>query len=193
MSKTKESMSDFPLFDPDGEEYEVVNREVIEHDEAITDRSLARRVSLQCLYEIDSVGHPIGTVLDNNINYSPERRRVKNHIEQIVRGVISYRSALDLVLQKYASEWPIDQVAVVDRNILRIALFELGVELKNVIPVGVAIDEAIELAKLFGAENTPRFINGVLGTVADNITAVRAYLKGYSNAKPQIVEVEDDN
>jgi N utilization substance protein B len=187
-------MSDFPLFDPDGEDVEVLSREVIEHDEAITDRSLARRVSLQCLYEIDSVGHPIGTVLDNNINYSPERRRVKSHIEQIVRGVISYRSALDSVLQKYASEWPIDQVAVVDRNILRIALFELGIELKNVIPVGVAIDEAIELAKLFGAENTPRFINGVLGTVADNITAVRAYLKGNTNAKPEIIEVpEDDN
>jgi transcription antitermination protein NusB len=187
-------MSDFLQFDPDGEDIEVISREVIEHDEALTDRSLARRVSLQCLYEIDSVGHPIGIVLDNNINYSPERRKVKTHIEQIVKGVVSYRSALDSVLQKYASEWPIDQVAVVDRNILRIALFELGIELKNSVPVGVAIDEAIELAKLFGAENTPRFINGVLGTVADNISAVKAYLKGYTNAKPEIIEVpEEDN
>lgn len=187
-------MSDFLQFDPDGEDVEVISREVIEHDDAITDRSLARRVSLQCLYEIDSVGHPIGTVLDNNINYSPERRRVKNHIEQIVKGVIAYRGSLDAVLQKYASEWPIDQVAVVDRNILRIALFELGVEMKNSIPVGVAIDEAIELAKLFGAENTPRFINGVLGTVADNIKAVRNFINMTGDSKPEIQEVpEDDN
>src|SRR5215216_3515752 len=104
-------MSDFLQFDPDSEDVEVINREVIEHDDAITDRSLARRVSLQCLYEIDSVGHPLGTVLDNNINYSPERRRVKGYIEYIVKGVMAQLTGIDIVLQKYAAEWPIDQVA----------------------------------------------------------------------------------
>jgi transcription antitermination protein NusB len=191
-------MSDFLQFDPDSEDVEVINREVIEHDEAITDRSLARRVSLQCLYEIDSVGHPLGTVLDNNINYSPERRRVKGYIVYIVKGVMGYLSAIDAVLQKYAAEWPIDQVAVVDRNILRIALFELAIDKKHPVPVGVAIDEAIELAKLFGAENTPRFINGVLGTVADNLSAVGTYLMSHAPAEAEksISEIEipeDDN
>jgi N utilization substance protein B len=191
-------MSDFPLFDPDGEELEVISREVIEHDEAMTDRSLARRVSLQCLYEIDSVGHPLGTVLDNNINYSPERRRVKGYIEYIVKGVMAQLSAIDALLQKYAAEWPIDQVAVVDRNILRIALFELAIDKKHPVPVGVAIDEAIELAKLFGAENTPRFINGVLGAIADNLTAVGAFLTSHAQADEEksISETEipeDDN
>jgi N utilization substance protein B len=191
-------MSDSPLFDPDGEDVEVISREVIEHDEAITDRSLARRVSLQCLYEIDSVGHPLGTVLDNNINYSPERRRVKGYIEYIVKGVMAQLEAIDVVLQKYAAEWPIDQVAVVDRNILRIALFELAIDKKHPVPVGVAIDEAIELAKLFGAENTPRFINGVLGAIADNLTAVGASLTSHAQTEEEksISETEipeDDN
>jgi transcription antitermination protein NusB len=191
-------MSDFLQFDPDSEDVEVINREVIEHDEAITDRSLARRVSLQCLYEIDSVGHPLGTVLDNNINYSPERRRVKGYIVYIVKGVMGYLTAIDAVLQKYAAEWPIDQVAVVDRNILRIALFELAIDKKHPVPVGVAIDEAIELAKLFGAENTPRFINGVLGTIADNLSAVGNYLAANApvEAEKSIVDIEtpeDDN
>jgi transcription antitermination protein NusB len=108
---------------------------------------------------------------------------------RIVKAVIAYRQAIDSVLQKYASEWPIGQVAVVDRNILRIALFELGIDDKT--PVGVAIDEAIELSKLFGAENTPRFINGVLGTVADNLEAVRKFLK--SNAPTQaLIEADED-
>lgn len=191
-------MSDFLQFDPDSEDVEVINREVIEHDDAITDRSLARRVALQCLYEIDSVGHPLGTVLDNNINYSPERRRVKGYIVYIVKGVMAYLTAIDSVLQKYAAEWPIDQVAVVDRNILRIALFELAIDKKHPVPVGVAIDEAIELAKLFGAENTPRFINGVLGTIADNLPAVGNYLMSQAPAEAEksIAEIEipeDDN
>lgn len=165
-------MSDFFDFDPDGDD--VVNREVIEHEAPSTDRSHARRVALQALYEIDTANHNIDEVLSNNIDYSPSRRSVRGYITQLVKGVITHRTKLDTVLQEYAPDWPIGQVAVIDRNILRIALFELGIETRT--PVGVAIDEAIELAKLFGAENTPRFINGVLGTIADNLDAVRQYL-----------------
>lgn len=170
---TKESMSDFLDFDPDGDE--VVNRELIEHEAPATDRSLARRVALQALYEIDSAGHPIGDVLNHHININANRQRVKGYITRLVKGVMQHFTALDEILQKYAPDWPIQQVSVVDRNILRIALYELAVDTRT--PVGVAIDEAIELAKLFGAENTPRFVNGVLGAIADNLDEVRASFK----------------
>ena len=165
-------MADFFDFDPDGAE--VLNREVIEHDAPVTDRSLARRVALQALYEIDSAGHATREVLSHLIAYSRDNHRVKGYITRLVKGVIEHRRGLDKVLQDYAPEWPIQQVAVVDRNILRIALYEMGINQRT--PVGVAIDEAIELAKLYGAENTPRFINGVLGSIADNLTTVRDYL-----------------
>lgn len=177
-------MSDFFDFDPENDE--VINREIIEHDDPATDRSLARRVTLQCLYEIDTANHKVGEVLTNNIEYSPSRRSVRSYITNLVKGIVSNRPKLDAVLQKYAPDWPIDQVAVVDRNILRIALYELGVESRT--PIGVAIDEAIELAKLFGAENTPRFINGVMGSIADNLPAIREYL----NESPQILNQESN-
>lgn len=165
-------MTDFYDFDPDGDD--VVSREVIEHAEPATDRSTARRIALQALYEIDTAKHRIGDVLANNIEYSPDQRTIRNYISHLVQGVIANNTALDEVLQKYAPDWPIDQVAVIDRNILRIALFELGIESRT--PVSVAIDEAVVLAKLFGAENTPRFVNGVLGTIADNLDIVRETL-----------------
>lgn len=177
-------MSDFFDFDPDGDE--VVNREVVEHDDPATDRSTARRIALQALYEIDSAKHRVGEVLTKNLEYSPEQRTIRNYVKHLVQGVVSHLPKLDVVLQKYAPDWPIDQVAVVDRNILRIALFELGIETRT--PVSVAIDEAVVLAKLFGAENTPRFVNGVLGTIADNLEEVRSHL-----AKNTSLATEDSN
>lgn len=165
-------MSDLPNFDPNGDE--VVNREVIQHDAPSTDRSAARRIALQALYEIDATNHAVGEVLNHHLALNTDPRKVRTYIVHLVQGVMRHHETLDAILQEYAPEWPIHQVAVVDRNILRIALFEMGVDRR--IPVGVAIDEAIELAKLYGAENTPRFINGVLGTVADNLEKVRTLL-----------------
>lgn len=173
-------MADFPNFDPDGDD--VVNRELIEHEAPATDRSLARRVALQVLYEIDAAEHPIGDVLNHHINLNDNRYRVKGYITRLVKGVFKHLAALDKILQKYAPDWPIEQVSVVDRNILRIALYELAVDTRT--PVGVAIDEAIELAKLFGAENTSRFINGVLGTIADNLEEVRAIFNPPEQSNP---------
>ncbi len=82
----------------------------------------------------------------------------------LVTGVLEHRERLDALIRRYAPEWPLDQIAILDRNILRIAIFELIVD--DTVPVKVAINEAVELAKTFGAESTPRFINGVLGTLA---------------------------
>lgn len=163
-------MSDFIEFDPDGDE--VINREVIEHQAPATDRSQARRIALQALYEIDSSSHKVGGVLNHLLAQRNQTRRVNNYGRRIVLGVHEQLAAVDGLLQSYASEWPIDQVALVDRNILRIAVYELAIEKR--LPVGVVIDEAVELAKLFGADNTPRFINGVLGALADNLETVRS-------------------
>ena len=179
-------MSDFIDFDPDGDE--VVSREVIEHDPPTTERSLARRVALQALYEVDSAGHSYGEVLNNLLNHSAENRKVKGYLTRLVRGVNTNQTKLDTILQKYAPEWPIHQVAVIDRNILRIALYEMAMD--NRTPVGVAIDEAIELAKLFGAEKTPSFVNGVLGSIADNLEDVQKFLNAGTPAIPE--ETADD-
>lgn len=163
---------DLPDFDPQVDE--IINREVVEHEVAATDRSLSRRIALQALYEIDSTGHPVHNVLESHIGSDIETRKIRRYVTRLVYGINKDAAELDHVLQEYAPEWPISQVAIVDRNILRIALFEIGVETRT--PVGVAIDEAVELAKLFGAEGTARFVNGVLGTIAENLDEVRSHL-----------------
>jgi N utilization substance protein B len=84
---------------------------------------------------------------------------------KIVLGVLPIRSALDQFIIEHAPDWPLDQVAVIDRNILRIAIWEFAIA--DDIPLKVAINEAVELAKLYGSDSAPRFVNGVLGSLAD--------------------------
>jgi transcription antitermination protein NusB len=157
----------FPEIGPDDE----VSSEVVPHNDATNERSLARRLALQVLYEIDSTGHKLGTVMTAHLDNlpTPPPMRTVRYMHRLVMGVIENRKTRDISIQPYAPEWPLDQVAIVDRNILRLAVFEFGTQ---IVPVGVAIDEAVELAKLFGADNSPRFINGVLGALADDKTMV---------------------
>lgn len=171
-------MTDYLGFDPDGDE--VVDRVDIPHDEAITVRSSARRITLQALYEIDTTNHAVGDVLNYHLT-NDLKERIRRYTQELVQGIEANRRGIDAVLQTYASEFPLVQVAVVDRNILRIALYEMA--LTDNIPIGVAIDEAMELAKLYGADNTPRFINGVLGNIADNIKGVRNILKAQNKSQ----------
>ena len=84
--------------------------------------------------------------------------------QRVVNGVLAHSERLDAVIQRYAPEWPLVQMAIIDRNILRIAIFEFAI-LKET-PIKVAINEAIEMAKNFGSESASRFVNGVLGTLA---------------------------
>lgn len=185
-------MTDFPDFDPDSDE--VISREVIEHDEAATERSQARRIALQALYEIDSADHAAGVVLSHLLIEYQVPRQVRNYVFRLVHGIMEHLEALDRVLQRYAPEFPILQVAIVDRNIMRLALYEIGIETRT--PVSVAIDEAIELAKLYGAEGTTRFVNGVLGTIALNLDAVRADLEaaiGVDEDAPADVPPQDED
>ena len=89
-------------------------------------------------------------------------RRVEAY--DLVNGVLSHAAQMDEVIQRHAAEWPLDQMAVIDRNILRIAIYEFIISQQT--PVRVAINEAVELAKLYGADSAPRFVNGVLGALA---------------------------
>ncbi|NLX09463.1 MAG: transcription antitermination factor NusB [Chloroflexi bacterium] len=127
-------------------------------------RRQARSLALQILYEIDCTKHPVAEVMAERLDaeaWTEETRQLASHL---VAGVLEHRKQLDVLIHRYAPEWPLDQIAIIDRNILRIAIFELTVE--HEVPVKVAINEAVELAKTFGAESTPRFVNGVLGTLA---------------------------
>lgn len=165
-------MTDLPDFDPDAPQ----EKEVIEHDKALTERSGARRVALQVLYELDCTRHSAETVIASHMSTQKMSRKTASYMRRLVRGVLENRERLDKVIQEYAPEWPLGQVAIIDRNILRIATFEFAVQKRT--PISVAIDEAVSLARLFGAESAIRFVNGVLGSVADDIDGLRAKLSG---------------
>ena len=130
-------------------------------------RTKARGVALQVLYEYDLTGHPIGVILQHRLADNPLDPKLHDFIREIALGVLSVLERLDEVISNYAPDWPLDQVASIDRNIIRIALWEFAVGKST--PVKVAINEAVELAKIFGSDSTPRFINGVLGSLVTNL------------------------
>jgi N utilization substance protein B len=124
-------------------------------------RRQARAVALQALFEIDSVGHDRELVIHQRIEDEALSEEGASFAQALVQGVVEHRNQLDAIIKKHAPEWPVDQLAIVDRNILRIALFEL--QHAADVPIKVAINEAVELAKVFGSDTAPRFVNGVLG------------------------------
>ena len=128
------------------------------------DRTRARGIALQALYELDITNHPVGTVLQERASESGLNDELVSFFRSIVLGVLPIRAELDEFIAEHAPDWPLDQVAVIDRNILRIALWEFA--LAEDIPLKVAINEAVELAKTFGSDSAPRFVNGVLGALA---------------------------
>lgn len=152
-------MTDTPEIVPDSEENTLPV-------EALDERSIARMIALQALYEIDLAHHPVGEVLAIHLQTQKPRARVARLVQELVRGVVKHKAVIDDAVRLYAPEWPIDQIAIIDRNILRIAIYEFAVHAQT--PVGAAIDEAVELAKTFGADGASSFINGVLGAIADD-------------------------
>lgn len=134
-------------------------------------RTRARSVALQALYEIDVVNHPPGTVWEERVNATALEDKLANFAREIIFGVWPIRHLLDEFIAEHAPEWPLDQVAIIDRNILRIALWEIAVYEKT--PIKVAINEAVELGKVFGSDSTPRFVNGVLGSLANRQNEIK--------------------
>lgn len=137
-------------------------------------RTRARSVALQALYEIDMVGHPPLLVIQDRLLDSSFDEKLAQFISQIVLGIWPIVDELDHFIAEHAPEWPLEQVAFIDRNILRIALWEFAVS-EN-IPIKVAINEAVELAKVFGSDSSPRFVNGVLGSLAPRQNEIRQSL-----------------
>jgi transcription antitermination protein NusB len=127
-------------------------------------RRRSRILALQALYEIDTTHHPVGTVLDQRLADDPLPDEGEAFARELITGVMQHQADLDELIQRYAPEWPVDQMAVVDRNVLRIAIYEFFIS--KATPIKVAINEAVELAKLFGSDSAPRFVNGVLGALA---------------------------
>ena len=126
-------------------------------------RTKARAIALQVLYEYDLTGHSVEIILVNRFQEEEQDSKSVKFTEEIVYGVYPFIMKLDEIIAHYAPEWPLDQVASIDRNIIRIALWEFA--LKKCTPIKVAINEAVELGKIYGSDSTPRFVNGVLGSL----------------------------
>lgn len=127
-------------------------------------RHLARVTALQTLFEVDLVGHAPEKVLAYLTEEDGLSEAVVAFARKLVQGVLDHRSALDAIIAQIAPNWPVEQLPGVDRNVLRMAIYEILSD--NETPVKVIINEAVELAKTFGSESSRRFVNGVLGTVA---------------------------
>jgi N utilization substance protein B len=137
-------------------------------------RTKARSIALQVLFEIDLVNHPLGVALKYRLEEAALDERLENFVQEIVQGVWPMHQKLDAFISEHAPEWPLEQVAIIDRNILRIALWEFAVS--GGTPIKVAINEAVELAKTFGSDSSPRFVNGVLGSLANRENEIRQAL-----------------
>ncbi|MFA4836468.1 MAG: transcription antitermination factor NusB [Dehalococcoidia bacterium] len=129
-----------------------------------SDRHKARIMALQALYEFDCVGHdPVASVLRMG-QEAPLPENAALFAQEIVSGVFENKEKLDIQIRKFAPSFPVEQLPLIDRAILRMAIFEIMID--NRVPIKVAINEAVELAKAFGGENSSRFVNGVLGSVS---------------------------
>lgn len=138
-------------------------------------RTKARSVALQALYEIDVTDHPLGRVWQERVAESDLDTSLAEFSNQIVTGVFPLTSTLDQFIAEHAPEWPLDQVAIIDRNILRIALWEIIVYGET--PIKVAINEAVELAKIYGSDSSARFVNGVLGSLVNRYNEIQQSFK----------------
>jgi transcription antitermination protein NusB len=139
-------------------------------------RTRARSLALQVLYEVDITQHPPGEVFKERLEETPLADELAEFARQIIFGVLPQIKILDQIIAQYAPEWPLDQIAAIDRNILRQACWEFASP-GGETPVKVAINEAVELAKLYGSDSAPRFVNGVLGSLADHQHEIRQSLQ----------------
>jgi transcription antitermination protein NusB len=145
-------------------------------------RTRARSLALQALYEIDMTKHPPAEVFQSRLEETPLADELSEFARQIIFGVLPLVEQLDITIARYAPEWPLDQIAAIDRNILRIAFWEFAIQGET--PIKVAINEAVELAKLYGSDSAPRFVNGVLGALADHQNEIRQSFKGIKPVVP---------
>ena len=140
-------------------------------------RPRARALALQVLYEVDMANHVPGEVFTARLEETPLADELAEFARQIIFGILPIAHELDQLIAKYAPEWPLDQIAAIDRNILRMALWEFAVFHET--PIKVAINEAVELAKQYGSDSAPRFVNGVLGSLAEHLHEIKQITQNY--------------
>ncbi len=149
-------------------------------------RHLSRSIALQTLFEWDVNRKDKAVIFDilkcnlKEFAFAAERN---SFAEYLIKGILSKQTSLDNIIQQAAPQWPIDRISAIDRNILRIGIYELLFSDKDEVPPKVAINEAIELAKAFGGENSGKFISGVLGSIYKELGEPRKYETGRANHK----------
>jgi len=150
-------------------------------------RQLCRSIVLQSLYEwdFDKQKTNLTSILERNLQEFGPGIDEPEFAWKILKGIIDHRKEIDVIIEKAAPEWPIDQIAIIDRNALRLGLYELLFADRSEVPPKVAINEAIEIAKNYGGPNSGKFINGVLGTVYREIGE-----PGKDDKKPEKKEEE---
>ena len=129
-------------------------------------RRQARIAALQALYEIDCTKHKVEETSAHLRAGETLSQEVLSFSEELVQGVLQHKSEIDALIKRFASAFPLEQMSIIDRNILRLAIFEISFSDKT--PIKVAINEAVELAKDFGGDSSPRLVNGVLGSITDH-------------------------
>ena len=136
-------------------------------------RHLARTIVLQSLYEWDFYDRQADLIkiVERNMNDFGQGIDEPEFIWKIVKGVVEHLPEIDKIIEKAAPDWPLPKIAIVDRNVLRIGLYELLYADKKEVPPKVAINEAIEIAKNYSGPNSPKFVNGVLGTIYREMSA----------------------
>jgi N utilization substance protein B len=138
-------------------------------------RTKARALALQALYEIDVANHPPAEVFRERLEETPLTAELSEFAGRIIFGILPLKADLDQTIAKYAPDWPFDQIAAIDRNILRMACWEIAVYQDT--PIKVAINEAVEIAKHYGSDSASRFINGVLGSLAEHQHEIKQFFK----------------
>jgi N utilization substance protein B len=134
----------------------------------MANRHLCRSIAMQSLYEWDFKGRrpdQLDGIVKRDLKEFAPGLEDSQFVWRLIKGVIEYSPKIDKIIEKSAPEWPLEQITIIDRNVLRIGLYELLFGDRQEVPPKVAINEAIELAKTFGGESSGKFINGVLGTV----------------------------
>ena len=136
----------------------------------MSNRHLARTIAMQTLFSWDFNGKQekdLNDLIEQNFKQFAPKFNDYGFVKCIINGVIKHKTEIDGYITKYATEWPLDQITIVDRNILRIGVYELIFD--QDIPSKVAINEAIEIAKTFGGESSGKFVNGVLGAIYKDV------------------------
>lgn len=153
----------------------------------MSNRHLARTIAMQTLFSWDFNGKKekdLNDLIEQNFKQFAPKFNDHGFVKCIINGVINHEAEIDSYITKYATEWPLDQITIVDRNILRIGVYELVFD--QDIPSKVAINEAIEIAKTFGGESSGKFVNGVLGAIYKDVAETVK-----KTEKPQAARTEE--